>query len=129
MGSGDFSPGAGYHHFLLIDVRAYTGHPTPGVAWSVIMPENVEAVRSIAIGDIHAWLRQYPECMGPDGQLSWNAIEAWVLKNRSMVESWLGDHSQVEAIEFIDTLPDCTPHLATEGQVDRCRDETDTDDG
>jgi hypothetical protein len=58
MGSGDFTPGAGYHHFLLIDVRAYKGHRTPGVAWSVIMPEDVEAVRSIPVADIHAWLRQ-----------------------------------------------------------------------
>jgi hypothetical protein len=68
------------------------------------MPEDVEAVRSVPVADIYAWLRQYPECMGSDGQLSWEAIEAWVWKNRSMVESWLADHSQIEAIEFIDTI-------------------------
>jgi hypothetical protein len=104
VGSGDFTPRAGYHHLLIVDVRAFKGHLMPGVAWSIIMPEDVEAVRSIAVADIHRWLRQYPECIGRDNQLSWESIEAWVLKNREMVESWLTDHSQIEAIEFIDTI-------------------------
>jgi hypothetical protein len=104
MGSGDFTPDNGYHHFLLIDARAFRVHPAPGVAWSIIMPEDVEAVRSIPVTDIHTWLRQNPDCMGPAGQLSWEAIEVWVSKNRSMVESWLADHSQIELIEFIDTI-------------------------
>src|SRR5712692_4961542 len=97
MGSGDFTPGNGYDHFLLIDVRAFKGHPTPGVAWSIIMPEDVEAVRSIPVADIHTWLRQYPECMAPDGQLSWEAVEACVRKNRSIVETGRAVHSHMDA--------------------------------
>jgi hypothetical protein len=102
---GDFTPSAGYHQMLLIDVHRFYRHAeTADTCWFVILPEDVEAVRSLPVRELHAWLRQHAACVGTNGELSREAVVTWVQYNRASVEAWLDQHSQSEPVEFIETL-------------------------
>jgi hypothetical protein len=104
LGEGNFTPAEGYDLMLLIDVRALRGHIWNPYSWVVISAAHVEGVRSLSVKDIHAWLREQPTCVGPDGHLSREAVVAWVSSNKGFVESWLEQHSQEEAVEFTETF-------------------------
>jgi hypothetical protein len=104
LGEGDFTAAAGYDLMLLIDVRNLRGHAWNPFTWVVISPSDVEAVRVLAVADLHAWLCQQPACVGPDGQLCRKAVEEWVKANKVLVESWLDQHSQNQLVEFEETI-------------------------
>jgi hypothetical protein len=102
--TGYFTPADGYELMLLIDVRKAYAPRWGGHTWARIELDDVEGVRSIRVADLHAWLRENPECLGPDGKLNRDAVIAWVQGNKDAVESWLEQHSQSHPIEFVDTL-------------------------
>jgi hypothetical protein len=104
LSEGDFTPSAGYNLILLIDVRNFRSHEWAPWTWFVVLPEEVEAVRSLAVADLHAWLRQQPACIGADGHLDRDAVIAWVSANKSLVESWLYEHSTEQPIDFTETI-------------------------
>jgi hypothetical protein len=104
LSESDFTPSVGYDLLLLIDVRNYRGHEWAPWTWFVILPEDVGALRSLAVRDLHAWLREHPACLGADGQLSREAVVAWVRDNKNEVEAWLEQRSQEEPTEFIETF-------------------------
>jgi hypothetical protein len=104
LGEGDFTPAAGFNHMLLIDVRAFHGHRWVRDTWFVILPDDVEGVRRLAVADLHSWLRQQAACVSPDGQLDRDAVVAWVGNNRNLVERWLEEHSEAQPVEFVETL-------------------------
>jgi hypothetical protein len=102
--AGHFTPADGYDLMLVIDVhKAYS--PQWGFdTWSLIHLDDVEAVRSLPVADLHAWLRQQPACLGPDGHLSRDAVITWVSNNKQAVESWLEQHSESQPIQFTETI-------------------------
>jgi hypothetical protein len=102
---GDLTPAAGYNLMLLIDASAVHGLEWGGDTWVRILPGDITAVRSLEVEDLHAWLRQEPACLGPDRQLSREAVVGWVRQNQAEVEAWLAEHSQHCALEFEDTIP------------------------
>src|SRR5262245_15726969 len=75
LGEGDFTPAAGYHELLLIDVRAVQAHKWNPFTWIVVLTPDVAGVRSVAISELHSWLRQQTECLSHDGQLSREQVE------------------------------------------------------
>jgi hypothetical protein len=89
---------------LLIDVRNFRGHEWAPWIWFVVLPEDVLAARSLAVADLHAWLRQQPACLGAGGQLGRDEVVAWVSANKPLVESWLEEHSTKQPIEFVETF-------------------------
>jgi hypothetical protein len=107
-GEGDFTPAAGYDLLLLIDAelskwRAHSWNQGP---WVVISPSDVQAVRSLEVAVVHSWLREHPACVGPDGQLSRDAVVSWVRANQELVERWLEEQSAPCPIDFVETLGD-----------------------
>jgi hypothetical protein len=101
---GDFTPNAGYHHFLLIDVTAYQGHQWAPWTWLIVQPEAVTAVYSLAVTESHDWLRQQNECLDSARWLDRERVATWVTSNLAHVEQWLAEHAQPASIQFADTL-------------------------
>jgi hypothetical protein len=104
LGEGDFTPAKGYTLLLLIEVRAVQRHTWNSNSWHVVLTGDVLPVRTLRVADLHAWLRQQPECVGTDAQLDRDKVVQWVQSNKAMIEAWLEQHSQPELTEFEDTL-------------------------
>jgi hypothetical protein len=105
LGEGDMTQAAGYNLMLLIDVRSVQRNPWNPFPWVVVLPEDVTELWSLAVSDLHAWLREQPACMGLDGHLDRDRVVEWVKNNKDSVVWWLGEHSQKhEQIEFVETL-------------------------
>lgn len=102
--SAHMTQAEGYNLVLMIDVRSARNDEWNFRSQVVVSLQDVKNVRSLAVGDLHAWLRDQPACLSTDAQLNRDAVITWVTDNRGMVESWMDLHSEQQPVEFTETL-------------------------